>query len=368
MGIYNGEGKRGKVMRRIYQISMILLMAWFLTGPAIAYEEPQYGNQFLLSIFFKTQALRDQAIAEIRKIDMEIKKNEETIQKSQQIINLAGQRTGTNARKAEAIAREALMKTQNAKRTNEETRKQWELQKIRADKSYATIQNMLSQKYDSRQQIKGFMTNYRGNVYIIKANGEKTSLDNGFLEPGDKVWTGNGTAEVQMLDGRADAKLGPYTEFVMKKDTPQEQVAELLKGKVYMAVDKIDEYAKKMKEKIDQYKEDVQTIKQLNKEDINDLENYIERKKFLLENHCCHSAPDGKIYCITAVVSVRGTKFTSEIKDNTMKVTVLEGIVDVNIPEKNKTLSVEAGNKAIIISDGTTKVEKIEQIERWWER
>jgi len=221
--------------------SLLLLIILSYTGVAFA----QYDSNFLLSVLFKVQELRDKAITEIRKIDMEIKKNEETVRKSQQIITLASQRTNANARKAEKIARDALMKAQEAKRTNEETRKQWEFQKIRADKSYATIQNMLSQKYDSKQQIKGFMTNYRGNVYILKANGEKTYPDNGFLEPGDKVWTGNGTAEIQMLDGRANAKLGPYSEFEMQKDTAQEQVAELLKGKVYMAVDKIDDYAEK---------------------------------------------------------------------------------------------------------------------------
>jgi len=154
----------------------------------------------------------------------------------------------------------------------------------------------------------------------------------------------------------------------MKKDTPQEQVVELLKGKVYMAVDKIDEYAKKMKEKIDQYKEDLQTIKQLNKEDIADLKKEIRKRQFLLEHRECHLGPDEKIYCITAVCAVRGTKFTSEIKDNnTYEVIVLEGIVDVTIPEKDKTLSVDTGNKAIIGVDGDVKVEKIDQIKKWWE-
>lgn len=296
---------------------------------------------------------------------MEIAKNNETIQKSEKIIALAQQRSDAKAKQAESVVRDALMKAQEAKRTNEETRRHWELQKIRADKSYATIQNMLSQKYDYKQQIKGFLTNYAGNVWIIKANGEKTSLNNGFLEPGDKVMTGDGTADIQMLDGRANAKLGPYSEFVIKKDTPEEQFLKLFKGKVYMAVDKIDDYVKKMKEKIDQYNENVQTIKQLNKEDINDLENYIKRKKFLLENHGCHSDSYGKIYCITAVCTVRGTKFISEIKENNIEVTVMEGIVDVSIPEKNETSSVKAGNKAIISANDVIKVEKIEQIEQW---
>ena len=347
---------------------LLLLIILLFTGVAYAYDEPQYNSNFLLSVLFKAQELRDKATMEIRKIDMEIKKNEEAIQKSEKIISLAQQKGNT---KAEMVARDALMKATEAKRKNEETKAGWELNKMRADRSYAAIQNMFSQNLGSSKQIKGFMSNYTGNVYIIKANGEKASPDNGFLDPGDKVWTGNGSAEIQMLDGRGSATLGPYSEFVMKKDTPQEQVVELLKGKVYMAVDKIDEYAKKMKEKIDQYKEDLQTIKQLNKEDINDLKNYIEKRirEFHVLHNVCHYVPrDGKNQCVTAVCAVRGTKFTSEIKDNnTYEVIVLEGIVDVTILEKDKTLSVEAGNKAIIGVDGDVKVEKIDQIEKWWE-
>jgi len=344
---------------------LLLLIILLFTGVAYAYDEPQYNSNFLLSVLFKAQELRDKATMEIRKIDMEIKKNEEAIQKSEKIISLAQQKGNT---KAEMVAKDALMKAQEAKRKNEETKKQWELNKMRADRSYAAIQNMFSQNLGSSKQIKGFMSNYTGNVYIIKANGEKASPDNGFLDPGDKVWTGNGSAEIQMLDGRGSATLGPYSEFVMKKDTPQEQVVELLKGKVYMAVDKIDEYAKKMNEKIDQYKEDLQTIKQLNKEDIKDIENYLRNENRILRNIIRHVEEKVNKTPITVVVGVRGTKFTSEIKDNnTYEVTVLEGIVDVTILEKDKTLSVEAGNKAIIGVDGDVKVEKIDQIEKWWE-
>lgn len=356
-------------MRRTYEISIILLMVCLFSGHAIAYEAPQYSNRFLLSLYFKAQALRDRAGEEIRKIDMEIKKNEIAIQKAQQIINLASQRTDANARKAEAIAREALMKAQEAKRRNEETKKEWELTKIRADRSYAKVHNMLSQGYGSKSQIKGLMTNYTGNVYVVKANGDAVSPENGFLEPGDKVLTGDGTAEIQMLDGRATAKIGSYSEFVMKKDTPEEQVVELLKGKVYMAVDKIDEYAKKMNERIEQYKEDLQTIKQLKKEDIDDLENYLKKEHRILWKNIRRVKGEPFPTPMIVAIGVRGTIFTGEIKDNnTIEVIVLEGIVDVNIPEKDKTLSVEAGNKATIDPDGDIKAEKIGQIERWWRR
>ncbi|GER92392.1 hypothetical protein A45J_0107 [hot springs metagenome] len=349
--------------------TLLLLVILLFTGISYAYDEPQYSNTFLLSVYFKAVELRDRAISELRKIDMEIRKNEETIQRSENIISLARQRSDAKAKQAEVVAREALMKAQEAKAKNEETRKQWELQKIRADRSYATIQNMLSQNFGSKRHIKGFVTNSTGNVYIIKANGDKASPENGFLEPGDKVWTGDGTAEMQMLDGRGTAKIGPYSEFAMKKDTPEEQVAELLKGKVYMVVDKVDEYARKMKEKIEQYKEDLQTIKQLNKEDINELIKEERKRQFLLSNSSCYPGSDGKLYCLTWICAVRGTKFTSEIKEGkAMEITVLEGVVDVNIPVLNKSISITEGTKAVITMDGIIKQEKAENTNRWWER
>jgi len=333
-----------------------ILAILFFTANAFAHDEPQYSNNFLLSLYFKAVELRDKAIMEIRKIDMEIAKNNETIQKSEKIISLAQQKGNT---KVEMIARDALIKAQEAKRKNEEIRKEWELQKIRADRSYATIQNMLSQKNDSKQQIKGFVANYTGNVYIIKANGERATPENGFLEPGDKVWTGDGTAEMQMLDGRATAKIGPYSEFEMKKDTPEEQVVELIKGKVYIAVDKIDELAKKIKEKIEQYKEDLKTIKDIRDEDIKYLHNQFTLLIRLKSEKGCNC---------TAVIGARGTKFSSEIKeDKSIETTVLEGIVDVAIPELNKKISLIDGNRVVISKDGTIKQEKAKNSERWWD-
>ena len=362
-----------------------ILAILFFTATAFAYDGPQYSNNFLLSLYFKAVELRDRAIMEIRKIDMEIAKNNETIQRSEKIISLAQQKGNT---KAEMIARDALIKAQEAKRKNEETRKQWELQKIRADKSYATIQNMLSQRYDSKKQIKGFVANYAGNVYIIKANGERTTPESGFLEPGDKVWTGDGTAEMQMLDGRATAKIGPYSEFEMKKGTPEEQVVELTKGKVYMAVEKIDEYAKKMKEKIEQFKND-ENLKGFVKARMKDVQ--------LLEAaiYCKQQIPDapsisgcvGKylkergykealtfyyyqlLHTPTAVCAVRGTKYTVDVKDgNTTEINVLEGAVEISNIKGDKKIIVKEGYKAIVTIEGISDPQKILQIERWWER
>jgi len=96
----------------------------------------------------------------------------------------------------------------------------WARYKIRIDESYTIISNMLSQNLESAKPIKGFVSNYSGKVEILKSNGDRISLENGFLEPGDQVWTFDGTAEIRMLDGRATVQLGGYSEFAIKKIPP----------------------------------------------------------------------------------------------------------------------------------------------------
>lgn len=351
-----------------YSVSLVAAMVLLFSGFAFAYDEPKYDSNFLLSVLFKAQKLREQAREEIRKLDIEVKRNEATIQNSKQIIDLASQRNDANAKQAATVAKEAMLKAKEAKRKNEESKKQWELAKIRADRSYATILNIFNRGSD--RQIKGFITDYRGRVDIFKANGDKASPENGFIEPGDKVWTyGDSSAEIQMLDGRATARIGPYSEFVMKKDTPQEQVIELLKGKVYMAVDKADDYAKEMEENLEQYKNDIQTIKKWTSEQFDEYVKKIREyeRKLSVSYPNCHVV-DKKTKCLTVAVAVRGTKFAGEVKENnSMEVTVLEGIVDITIPELGKTVSLTTGLKAIINKDGTIKQEKTDYVERWWE-
>ncbi|MFN3921841.1 MAG: hypothetical protein ACK4K4_05530, partial [Caldimicrobium sp.] len=310
-----------------------------------------------------------------------IKKNEETIQRAQEIINRAKQRTDENAKKAEAIARAALMEAMEAKRRNEETKRQWELKKIRADRAYATIENMISQNIGSKRQIKGFMTSYTGNVYIIKANGDKVAPENAFLEPGDKIRTARGTAEIEMLNGRASVKLGPYSEFVMGEGPAEEQIVELSKGKVYVGVEKIDEYLNKMRERLDKTMEDIKKLgkvtKQLTEAMIHcskkwnaDLQlcihDYLEEHGYREALRIFHPY---KIRCPTAVIGPRGTKFVVEVKNPDMtEIMVLEGSVEVSSLTGDKKVIVNEGYKVIVTKDGIEQPEKIIDIDKWWEK
>lgn len=148
MGIYDGE-RKGRKMRRICSVSMVLAMAWFFIGHAFA-QTPVINipeNARLDADFFKkydpkapslkpkavplpesilpeVKEMRDEALKEIENLKIEIGKNEKIILKSEQIISLAQQKGNT---KAETVAREALIKAQEAKRKNEETLRYYEM-------------------------------------------------------------------------------------------------------------------------------------------------------------------------------------------------------------------------------------------------
>lgn len=386
-------------MRSIYSVFIALLTAWLFAGHAFAYDETQ--RDFLLGLYFKSQILRDQAVAEMRridseisKIDAEIKKNDATIQNSQQIISLAGQRTDEKAKKAEVIAREALMKAQAAKSKNETTRKELELKRkeaelarIRADRSYATIKNMLSEgPWGLRDQapIQGFVSGFTGRVEVKSANGKTYTLNDpespAFLKAGDVIQTyDNGKATFHVLGGRGDASLGPNSKIVVGKASQEEEEVGLVKGKLYITVNKIDDYASTMKEKYEQYKEDLKTVT-----DPNNLEDMYRRaqkifriKKFQILNlhkvGCTYSYDFYedrilKSWCRTVVVGIRGTKLSLENKeDGTGELVVLEGVVDVSTPDGRKVFSLEGGQKVTFTKEGISSPQKMENIEKWWE-
>ena len=91
-------------MRKLKLTGLFVLFPLALSSYALAYENPKYSNSFLLSVLFKAQGLRENAIGNIYKLEKEVQANENTIRKSREIINLAQQKNNT---KAETIARDA---------------------------------------------------------------------------------------------------------------------------------------------------------------------------------------------------------------------------------------------------------------------
>ncbi len=379
----------------------IFLLVCIISLPVPVYS--QIPSNLWLSLYFEAIRIFDESTQNIKEFEEQIRKNQQTIAKAQAIIIAASKRTDQEAREAEKIARESLAKAEGALRRNQAALVEWKQKRVMAQDLLATLQNTNRSVFDTK--VKGFISDYSGRVEIFKANGEKVYVDRmntALLESGDRVMTYDGTADVQFLDGRANAKLAPYSEIRIEKDSPAEQVIELVKGKVYTAVDKMENFINKIKtegkrgiEAFEDYLKDENIRKNVNREvyeeykrGIQAIGEYIKDKelrekvnKDLIVMLCSLPYPSnpsvitlGKFPYYTcgslipvAVFGVRGTKFVLNYdgKGNG-DLYVIEGIVEVTTPE-GRTFSVNGGYKITLEHSRISESTKYEHIDKWWE-
>lgn len=308
---------------KVLFFAVILLLV--LSNFASAEDE----SLLFMSIHFK----REQVLEKIREVKSEIAKNQETISNAHRIIDLARQKGNTEA---EMIATEALQKARENLRRSEEILRAWEVLKAKLDNIYARLQNEIGNK-----KIKGVVFDYTGRVEIFKANGEKVTPEYGFLEPGDKIWTFDGTTVVKMLDGRGETYIGPWSIYKMKEETPADQIWELIKGKIHIAVEKVEDYKKKIGNEM--------------------AEKYKELKIWMckvLESTNPKLSECGRILIPHAVIGIRGTEFELERKDDSAILSVIDGAIEVNFPNENKLYEIKKGEKVEVYFDG--RVNKLE--------
>jgi ferric-dicitrate binding protein FerR (iron transport regulator) len=349
----SGEAMSGAVLRRCCLVGLVLAM-FFPGGWISAAQEASHNDGFLLGALVRTRDLIDRTAADLQKVNRDIQENDRVIGKAGDIIAIARQKNNTQA---ESVARDALQKAQEARKKNEETRARLELTRSRAAASYAAIRNMLAASPGSGpdSQIRGMVSTYSGNVQIARNDGERFDLDNtspGFLRPGDRITTGgSSSAVVQTLDGRGTVQLGEYSELSFREDTPEKQALELVRGKSYSAVDNSDDFQKLLQDKIDQYGDDLRAV------------------PGVVQASFRRWARKFEIRTGDAIMSVRGTKFAVELKnDGTTEVTVLEGAVETSDLKGEKQVLVEEGFRVIATKDGISKPQKIVDLDKWWDK
>ena len=259
----------------VYILSVLLLLIFY--GISFAQDSDVQKNNWLLGVIFKLGNMRDKAMADIQKYTREIQK----LRKHYQEIS-GHNKTGTTKGNAQAemIARQALTTAQEAKRKNEENKQSAELREKRAEIAMANVRNMLANKLSQNQEIKSVVTNYSGNVSVLKKNGETIPLEKnktGYLETGDEIWTlGNSSAELQFLEGRGSLKVGEYSKVRMEADDAGTEVMNMIQGKVNISVGKVENYQKMMEEKIKAYKEDLKTVKdEINQKIVDEYESML---------------------------------------------------------------------------------------------
>lgn len=333
-----------------------LMLSVFLSYGIVLISQERAGNDdFLFGALFRAIGLVDRVAADLQKINRDIQENDRIIKKAEDIIALARQ---ADNKEAESAARDALLNAQASKKKNEAARARLELARTRAAAAYAAIKNRFSASQGGGRdsQIRGFVSNYTGRVQVSKKNGDYFELENenpGLLEPGDSIMTyGSSGAEIQTLDGRGTVQLGEYSEFKLQEDTAEKQVVELVRGKIYSAVDKADDLIKILRDQSERYAEELG-------KSVADAEKWFRRKfvkKFEMRTSCGGGA-------------VRGTKFSVELKNGEeAEFAVHEGAVEVSDLRGEKTVLVEAGFKVVATKNGISEPAKIGEIVKWWEK
>lgn len=371
--------KRSKVLQRSLQAELekverlnmrtkvVILFLLISCSISFAQDADVQKSDLLLSVIFKLENMRDKAIADIQKYEGEIQKCDNTISKSENIVRLAQQKGNV---KAEEIAREASIKAQEARRKNIVLKNSAELNKKRAEIALAHVKNVFSNALSNPQKIKSVITNYSGRVSIQKKDGEIIHFgenQKGFLETGDEVSTyENSSVELQFIDGRGTMNVGQYSQVKMEEDDAGTQVMNMIQGKVNISVEKLENYQKMMEEKIKAYKEDLKTVKDETKQKI------VDEYESSLKKARAYIVKKFEVQTRNSAVAPRGTQFlVYEDEKKGTEVVVLEGIVELNIKNENRTVVVPEGWRAAVAKDGKLsdlEMIDISNLERWWEK
>jgi len=364
-------------------VTTLVVMFLVCTGSVHAQMTDIQGKTRLLGMIFKLENLEERAATDIQRYDSRIIKCGDTIRKCQNIINLAQEKGHTQAEK---VAGAALAKAMNAKRINTDLKHAAELRKKRAGIAKATVSKLLKTDVSARPEIKSLITDYSGDVYVwSEKQGKPIKLgeDAVFcLKPGDVILTnGNSSVEMQFLDGRGAVRIGEHSKLSIEENESGSQTINMIKGKIHIAVNKLDEYRKMFEGKLKSYKEleNPSTVKHVLMQEI--AEEY-EQKKDRIEKvksgkyHTygvlgpLGSAPLIRTPC--AAIAIRGTKLLVFEDERTgTELIVLEGVVDVKAIKGDEIFSVDAGYKIGVTKDGViSKPEKIDlkKIKKWWEK
>jgi hypothetical protein len=118
-----------------------------------------------LSTLSRAKEMHAKAIAEIKNLEMEIRKNEETIQKSAKLISLAREKKNVQA---EIVGREALSKAQEAKKKNEETLRFYKIYQNLLTNLISKLENAISTAAQAECNGEELRRNYEGFKKAIK--------------------------------------------------------------------------------------------------------------------------------------------------------------------------------------------------------
>jgi hypothetical protein len=177
---------------------------------------------------------------------------------------------------------------------------------------------------------------------------------------GDEMTTyGSSSADTQTLDGRGTVHLGEFSKIKLEEDTPQGQVLRLVQGKIYSAVEKMDDFANMFQEKTKQFGSDFLTVANVSEKEY----------EAVIKSLRARAQKRFEVRTPSFAMSVRGTRFSFELKNGeATKIAVFEGSVEAGDLNGENRVLVEEGFKVIVTKEGISGPQKITEIEKWWEQ
>ncbi len=346
----------GKNINFVSMFFVILFIQAF-TCNILAQDFSDQKNPLLLSTIIQLEKNVTKAEENIRRYEKEIIKCEKTIATSEKIINLAQEKGNTEAEK---IAQDALSKSSEAKEKNIKLLNSAKLRKQQSEIILASVKNKVSVNSKNSPLIDAVALNYYGEISIQRQNGEQFKLNDrqsSLLENGDVITTSeNSKVELQFLEGRGNINIDGNTKLkFIKQDSTD--VVDLIKGKVKLGVQKIDEYEKDLLGQYEKYKQTVTSIPESFEQFIKSYKAKF-KKKFEVRTPAC-------------AVAIRGTEFlvyNDEKKGS--EIIVLEGTVEMKSTNGLNTILINAGQKGIANDEGTLSEPiqiDISTLDKWWE-
>jgi hypothetical protein len=342
---------------RLIPIVGMALVLCFSGGASPGAQAAGDNEGFLVGVLLKTWALKKQLAADIETSDRELQTTERIFQEAEKRMTNA---TETHNSQAIFAARAPLDKARADFKKAKQARTRLDQANARAEAAYAAVKSMLvpGQEKGSDSSFCGLLSLHSGKAKLFRKNGDQVILDAGrprFLETGDEIITTGGVrAEAQVLDGRAILVVDENSRLKLEEDGPEEQVLRLVQGKIYIAVDKPEDFAALLRGSGAYFEADPELKEAVagNQERVLGLTN----KTFMLRtpSACC---------------SAKGAKFTIELdKGGRTEIAVLEAGLEAGDAECARQVKVEEGFRISLTKGGISEPRKASEVDRWWEK
>jgi hypothetical protein len=321
-----------------------LVIAVFVSGVASPAAHPTRSDEgFLAMALLKTRLQKERIEADIEAAEADLRANTRTIQAAEERIAIAIE-TGVNP--TGRVREMDLQNARGAKRKIKKTLSRLESARATAEDAYAIVREMLilREGREPNSRILGMVSPSSKQVVITKNDGRRILLKPdkpGFLESGDEVSTkGAGGAEMLFLDGRGTVQLDGGSRLKIEEAASQEQVLQLVQGRVQLAVESPEDLRNQLRERAQRSDDDLNLVlKRYRGLSGSDFARLFEK--------------DLRMKISGAVCAARRTRFTAEVKtEGETEIMVFEGTVEVSDANGQKHIVVNNGFGAVVTKDG----------------